>query len=218
MRKPSHTATSKKRVLILGIGNLLWADEGFGVRCVEHMHAVCDFSRCHAEVTLMDGGTQCIYLMHHIQQADALIVFDAVDYGLEPGTIKLVRDDEVPQFLGAKQMSLHQTGFQDVLAIAQLTGHYPREILLIGAQPQQLEEFGGGLTPIVKNCIEPAVEAALAFLVLRGIKPVLRRDAMESLVALPCSQDTTDDGGSEEPFSYRNGDTRFFPSRSFQRG
>ncbi len=47
-------------------------------------------------------------------------MFDAIDYGLPPGTMKIVRDHEVPAFMGAKKMSLHQTGFQDVIATAQL--------------------------------------------------------------------------------------------------
>ena len=63
-------------VLILGIGNLLWADEGFGVRAVEDLHRRYVFPR---NVRLMDGGTQGIYLVQHIREADVLIVFDAVD-------------------------------------------------------------------------------------------------------------------------------------------
>ena len=119
-------------ILILGIGNLLWADEGFGVRCIERLNQGYRFPE---GVTLMDGGTQGLYLVQHVQQADCLIVFDAIDYGLPPGTLKVVRDADVPKFMGAKRMSLHQTGFQEVLAIAEFTGSFPRELLLVGVQP-----------------------------------------------------------------------------------
>jgi hydrogenase maturation protease len=64
--------------LVLGIGNLLWADEGFGVRCVEELDR---FYRFPAHVRLMDGGTQGLYLVHYIQQAKNLLVFDAIDWG-----------------------------------------------------------------------------------------------------------------------------------------
>ena len=111
------------RVLILGIGNLLWADEGFGVRAVEELHRAYDFP---ANVRLMDGGTQGIYLVQHIREADILVVFDAVDYGLPPGTLKRVEGDEVPKFLGIKKISLHQTGFQEVLSAADFSGHGSR--------------------------------------------------------------------------------------------
>ena len=110
------------RILVLGIGNILWADEGFGVRVLETLDRAYTFPE---PVTLLDGGTQGLYLLPYLEQADALIVFDAVDYGLPPGTMKIVRDGEVPAFMGAKKMSLHQTGFQDVIATATLLGRCP---------------------------------------------------------------------------------------------
>jgi len=122
---------AKQNVLILGIGNLLWADEGFGVRAVEEFHRQYETPD---NVTLMDGGTQGIYLVQHVRDADVLIVFDAVDYGLEPGTIKRVEDEEVPQFMGCKKVSLHQTGFQEVLAMAEMMDDAPEKLLLIGGR------------------------------------------------------------------------------------
>jgi hydrogenase maturation protease len=146
-------------VLMLGIGNLLWADEGFGVRCVEEL------ARRYAlpeGVRAMDGGTQGLYLLPYVQGARRLIVFDAVDYGLAPGTLKLVENSEVPRFMGAKKMSLHQTGFQEVLAAAELTGQLPEEMLLIGVQPAELEDYGGSLSPEVKARIADALALAVA--------------------------------------------------------
>jgi hydrogenase maturation protease len=153
-------------ILVLGIGNLLWADEGFGVRAVE------EFSRrylCEERVTIMDGGTQGLYLLPHVQEASRLVVFDAIDYGLEPGTMKIITDDEVPAYMGAKQMSLHQTGFQDVLAAAKLTGQYPDKLVLIGVQPVELKDYGGSLREAVRAQIDPAVEIAAEWLRRWGV-------------------------------------------------
>ena len=157
--------------LILGIGNILWADEGFGVRAVEMLHRHYAFP---ANVSVLDGGTQGIYLVQHVRAADILVVFDAIDYGLPPGTLKLIEGDSVPKYLGAKKMSLHQTGFQEVLAMAEMLGGYPQHILLVGVQPVQLEDFGGSLRPEVKACIHPAIGAALAWLGKHGIQATLR--------------------------------------------
>ncbi|WP_348240343.1 hydrogenase maturation protease, partial [Salmonella enterica] len=66
-------------------------------------------------VRVMDGGTQGLYLLPYVQQARRLLIFDAIDYGLPPGTLRLIENQDVPRFMGAKKMSLHQTGFQDVL-------------------------------------------------------------------------------------------------------
>ncbi|MGQ0682332.1 HyaD/HybD family hydrogenase maturation endopeptidase [Bradyrhizobium sp.] len=161
-----------KRILVLGIGNILWADEGFGVRAVEEFHrryAVRD------NVTILDGGTQGLYLVNYLEEADRLIVFDAIDYGLEPGSLKLVRDDEVPKFTGAKKMSLHQTGFQEVLSAADLLGRCPQHLALIGCQPLDLEDWGGPLTAPVRERIEPAIAIACELLAEWGSPPSPRQ-------------------------------------------
>lgn len=152
---------SSPQILLLGIGNLLWADEGFGVRVIEHLQKHYRFPD---SVQVVDGGTQGVYLIEHVQAADVLVVFDAVDYGLPPATMKRVENDEVPNFLGAKKMSLHQTGFQEVLALAQMLGQYPQHLLLIGVQPEELEDYGGSLRPAIKAQIQPAIDMALAYL------------------------------------------------------
>jgi hydrogenase maturation protease len=158
--------TSTPQILLLGIGNVLWADEGFGVRVVEHLQKHYRFPN---NVNVLDGGTQGMYLVEHVQAAEILIVFDAVDYGLPPATMKRVENDDVPNFLGAKKISLHQTGFQEVLATAQMLGHYPKHLLLIGVQPEELDDYGGSLRPGVKAQIQPAIDMALAYLQGFGI-------------------------------------------------
>lgn len=154
------------QLLILGIGNILWADEGFGVRCVEAMNAAYQFG---GDVTLMDGGTQGLYLLPYLVEARRLIVFDAVDYGMKPGEIVIAKDDEVPRFMGVKKMSLHQTGFQEVIACASLADKLPEAMVLIGVQPEQLEDFGGSLRETVKAQIPKAVNIALELIESWGI-------------------------------------------------
>ena len=169
-------------ILILGIGNLLWADEGFGVRAVETMQRDWVMP---SNVQLLDGGTQGIYLVDRVRTADVLVVFDAVDYGLPPGTMKRVEGDEVPRFLGAKKMSLHQTGFQEVLALADMLGDYPKHLLLIGVQPVELDDFGGSLRPQVKARIAPAIAMALEYLEQFGVVAQRRGDSSGDTHDLP---------------------------------
>jgi len=196
------------RILILGIGNVLWADEGFGVRCVE---ALADSFALPPTVRLLDGGTQGLYLLPFLEECDALLVFDAIDYGLPAGEMKLVRDREVPAFMGAKKMSLHQTGFQDVIATAELMGYRPPQMALIGCQPVELEDYGGGLRPLVAARIPVALEMARKVLAEWGVTlqagqthsdlladPAIRREAYES-------------GRPSEDEACRTGDDRFFP-------
>lgn len=197
-----------RRILILGIGNVLWADEGFGVRCVEAMaetHALPE------NVRLLDGGTQGLYLLPFLEEADALLVFDAIDYGLPPGTMKLIRDGEVPAFLGAKKMSLHQTGFQDVIATATLMGFRPPEMALIGCQPVELEDYGGGLRPLIAARIPEALAMAREVLAGWGVDAAPGRTESPLLADPAIRRDAYETGRPSEDEACRTGDARFFP-------
>lgn len=197
---------NSKRILVLGIGNILWADEGFGVRCVEALNALWEFP---PQVELMDGGTQGLYLLPYVQEADCLLVFDAVDYGDPAGTMREVIGDQVPRFMGAKKMSLHQTGFQEVLMAAELTNKLPAELVLIGVQPEELEDYGGSLRDVVKARIAPSLKLALSWLERWGATPVARQEAAEGInnpaLALALYE------GERPPAdqAYRLGDARF---------
>ena len=198
------------RTLILGIGNVLWADEGFGVRCVEALLRDWSFP---SHVRVMDGGTQGLYLLPFLEEAEALLVFDAVDYGLPPGTLKVVEGPEVPAFMGAKKMSLHQTGFQDVLATATLMGRCPSDLVLIGCQPEELEDYGGGLRASVAAQIAPAIEVALRWLAARGIEARPGAGDTRDLADPSILREAYEAGRPGEDEAYRHGDARFLPER-----
>ncbi len=213
---PSETACNggsdtPDTICVMGIGNVLWADEGFGVRCIEALQQRYEFA---PHVSLIDGGTQGLYLIQHVQDASHLLIFDAIDYGLEPGTLKLIENDDVPRFMGAKKMSLHQTGFQEVLSLAMLTEKYPKAVLLIGCQPEQLEDYGGSLRPRVKLALEDALAHGLATLRQWGAQPTLRTQPLSVFDAVTfCELDLQRYEGERPPedVACRSGDERFFP-------
>lgn len=195
-----------KRILVLGIGNILWADEGFGVRCVEALNAGWTFPD---NVTVMDGGTQGLYLLPYVQEADCLLVFDAVDYGDPAGQLREVVGDQVPRFMGAKKMSLHQTGFQEVLMAAELTDKLPAELVLIGVQPEELEDYGGSLRDIVKAQMQPALALALDWLARWGVSAAVRAGAAEAITDRALSMDLYEGERPPADQAYRLGDARF---------
>ena len=162
--------------LVLGLGNILWADEGFGVRAVEALNASLRFPD---EVRVMDGGTQGIFLLPWVRAANQLLILDAIDFGLEPGEMRVMHQDDVPRFMGAKKVSMHQAGFQEVLMSAQLTGEFPERIALVGVQPERLDDYGGSLRPCVKARIPDAVAAAIEVLTDWGIPPIERVEPMD---------------------------------------
>lgn len=206
------TPARPQTIVALGIGNLLWADEGFGVRCIEALQRRYEFAE---HVALIDGGTQGLYLIQHVQAADALLIFDAIDYGLAPGTLKQIRDDDVPRFMGAKKMSLHQTGFQEVLSLAQLTEQYPAQVLLIGCQPQELEDYGGSLRPVVKAALEEAIALGVEQIARWGGQPTQRQTPLSGREAVTLEELALTAYEAQRPApeaACREGDERFFPT------
>jgi hydrogenase maturation protease len=194
------------RLLVLGIGNILWADEGFGVRCVEALNAAYQFGD---DVTVLDGGTQGLYLLPFLEDARYLIVFDAVDYSKQPGEMVIARDDEVPRFMGVKKMSLHQTGFQEVIACASLAGKLPESMMLIGVQPEQLEDFGGSLRDIVKAQIPRALEVALEQAKQWGVTYTPRTTRLVEAHRQVLQMDNYEAGRPSAELACRIGDDRF---------
>ena len=203
------------RVLILGIGNILWADEGFGVRVVEYLAARYHFP---APAELMDGGTQGLYLLPQLAGLDGLMIVDGIDFGLPPGALHTVRDADVPATIGARKMSLHQTGFQEVLALLDLRGHAPRQVALIGVQPVNMQDYGGGLTPPVAARVPEVAEAVLAMLAADyGLHPTARTPATladgtqadnTGLMSAAVTREAYESGRPTEEDACRHGDAR----------
>lgn len=151
-------AADSADTVVLGVGNLLWGDEGFGPRTVARLAAS---GKVPAGVEVFDGGTQGLYLLPIVQSARHLLVFDCVDFGAAPGHLMVLRDGEIPRFFGQRPLSLHQTAFTDVLAAAELTGSMPAAVTLVGVQLADIEAWGGELTPGVAAAMDEAIRLGL---------------------------------------------------------
>ncbi len=89
-----------QRVVVMGLGNLLWADEGFGIRVAERLYARYHWPE---EVEIVDGGTQGLNLLGYVEQASHLLLLDAIDYGLAPGSLRTYAGEKIPAYLSAKK-------------------------------------------------------------------------------------------------------------------
>jgi hydrogenase maturation protease len=195
--------------LVLGIGNLLWADEGFGVRAVE---ALNDAYEAPPGVRLLDGGTQGLNLLPDVVEHECVLVFDAIDFGLTPGALRVLRQQEVPAWAGTK-MSLHQSSFQELLAIAALQGRSPARLTLIGVQPERLSDFGGSLSDGVRAQLARAVELAVAELTAWGYPMVPRTAPCERLNDRSLEIHAYESQRPAEQAACRIGDARFLNIR-----
>lgn len=121
-------------VLVLGVGNILLADEGVGVRAVEAF-------RCRyvvpAAVEILDGGTAGMGLIDLIAGRKHLIIVDAVNAGGAPGSIVRLAGADIVPFL-RQRLSPHQLGLLDVLAYLQLMETAPESVTIIGITPDDM--------------------------------------------------------------------------------
>lgn len=120
---------------VLGIGNTILSDEGFGVRVVEYLQKNFTFPD---NVALVDGGTLGVELTHFITGTQRLLIVDSIDGGALAGTTFHLRGDEIKAHF-AQKISAHEIGIQDVLTMLELTDKKIPCVELIGAQPFSLE-------------------------------------------------------------------------------
>jgi hydrogenase maturation protease len=108
------------------------SDDGVGVKVVQRLREDYGFP---PEVTVVDGGTLGLDLLPMLEGVDKLLVVDAVETGEAPGTIVRLSGAEIPIVLKTK-LSPHQMGLQDLLLVAELMDCLPREMVLLGIQPE----------------------------------------------------------------------------------
>lgn len=147
----------QKRILVLGVGNILFTDEGTGVRLIEKLTAEYEFS---GNVELMDGGTLGSRLMGPIMESDVLIVADAVLGGQAPGTVYRLTGDDLRKSLAFKD-SLHQSDLVDTLIYCDLAGGRPADVVVIGMEPFDFKTMSVELSPVVGERLPRMGQAVL---------------------------------------------------------
>ncbi len=151
-------------ILVLGLGNTIMTDDGFGVEVVTTLASRYHFL---GPVQLIDGGTLGLDLLPLLEELDSLLIIDALDMGGQPGQIFRLAGDEVPRAFASK-LSVHQMGLQDLLAVAELQGHVPRNLVVWGVQPDCIE-LGTELTAPVAAAVEPLLANLLEELAGWGV-------------------------------------------------
>lgn len=126
---------SDQNVVVLGLGNMLMADDGVGLAALERLQEEWFVPR---GVSLVDGGTWGMNLLHIVEGAHRLLIFDAIDAGGPPGSLVRLERDDIPRFL-AQKVSPHQIDLREVLALAELRGMLPPHLIALGLQPERIE-------------------------------------------------------------------------------
>lgn len=153
MRERMST-TTKERILVLGVGNLLMGDEGVGIHAARELME----RTLPPRVDVIDGGTAGLDLLHLIEGYERVLIIDAVDVGEEPGAILRFSPQDVTSQDGDFPMSLHQTEVLRVLEFADYVGQELPPVVIFGVQPESME-WSLELSPRLQARLDLLVDA-----------------------------------------------------------
>lgn len=144
----------RRPLLIMGIGNLVLQDEGFGIHVIHELQR----RQLPPQADLLDGGTAGLHLMGYLQQYDRVVVVDAALDSYPEGTLRRLTPSfgEFPPLVTA-----HEIGLKDVLEALTVTGFCP-EVTLIVCSVKKYTSLGVTLSPAVEAAVKPAADMALA--------------------------------------------------------
>ncbi len=148
------------RVLVVGVGNVLHRDDGFGVEVARQLSQ----RDLPAGVAVAETGIGGIHLVHELMAGyDALVVVDAVDRGRSPGTVMVINADVIDvRGLRTEERhdllaDMHLATPERALMVAKAAGVLPERTVIVGCQPAETETLGIGLSATVSNAVTTAV-------------------------------------------------------------
>jgi hydrogenase maturation protease len=142
---------------IIGVGNSTMADDGIGLRIVEHL-ARHGLERGFEAVAIADEGTRLLFYL--TESTDKIVIVDAVDMGLEPGEYRLFRPEDVETQKIASGMTTHEGDILRVLELAAGLGYPIPPVTILGIQPGSLRP-GLELSPALESQFDTYVRVAL---------------------------------------------------------
>jgi len=144
-----------RRIMLLGLGNLVRSDDGVGVHAVQRLK---NDVRLPQGVEVLDGGTLGLQLLPAIEDATHVLAIDAVNTGAEPETVVRFDMSELTPLPGSP--SVHQIGFADLLSALQWKGKFPEHMVLLGVQPEETG-WGTELSARVEAALPALTQAAI---------------------------------------------------------
>ena len=146
-----------KKMKILGCGNTLMGDDGVGIRVIERLQEM----KLPESIEIIDAGVGGMAILSWIEDADKVIIVDAVQTGNEPpGTVYMFTDKELPPS-DMFMLSLHDLNLVDTINVGRVVQKMPDEIVIIGVEVKRVAEFTKELTPEVEGAIPEVIDLVL---------------------------------------------------------
>ena len=146
-------------IVLLGVGNILLTDEGFGVHVVNQLREDYVFN---PPISILDGGTMGMELLTYMRGMTKLLLVDAINGGDAPGTVYEFPHEEMNSYF-TEAISVHEVGMQDILRIRALQEDPLEDAVVIGVEPESLE-LGLDLSETTQVVVKDVKERILAVL------------------------------------------------------
>lgn len=147
-----------RKIVVIGVGNLLLGDEGIGVHIINELKNL----QLPDNVEVYDCGTGGLSILSLLEGFDRAVVVDAVKRGGEPGTVYRFRIDKISDENRLKEMiSFHELDLGTVIGIGSKTCKLPSEIVMIGVEPKSIE-VGLNLSPEVTKKKNEVIKLVIA--------------------------------------------------------
>jgi len=142
------------RVLVAGIGNVFFGDDGFGVEVADRLGG-----RPRPDgVRVVEYGIRGVHLAYELLDGyDVLVLIDAIPMGEPPGTVAVIEVDQ-DERADPLPMDAHSMSPATVLGLLASVGGTVERVLIVGCQPAVIDE-GIGLSPVVRAAVPAAVDA-----------------------------------------------------------
>ena len=139
------------RVVVAAFGNELRGDDGFGIAVLRRIEASQQLEQ---HVTLLEVGTAGLRLAQELlTPCDRLIVVDAMARGGSPGTVYVLKVDDVA---AAHDIDMHVAVPSRALSVAKALGALPAETFLVGCEPMDVDELNMELSDSVRAAVDVA--------------------------------------------------------------
>jgi hydrogenase maturation protease len=145
-----------RKIVIIGVGNLLLKDEGVGVHVVQELQK----KGLPSVVEVHDGGVAGIGLLDFFPGASKVLLIDAADMNRTAGTLVRFTPEEVAGKVERPRFSAHDIGLLEVLELARAIDQSPPQVVIFGIQPKEIS-WGTELSAEVQASIPGVMEAVL---------------------------------------------------------
>ena len=162
------------KILVLGIGNLLFGDEGIGVHFIKYMGEKYRFEGEH-QIDIVDGGTLAQRLIPIIVEYDHVIIIDTINaQGVKAGEVYFFDFDAVPDTVDW-QGSAHEVEMLQTLNMMDLAGDRP-STMIMGVVPTIIEATEFSLSKGVADAVPLMEKTLLDYLKTVGVDAVKKAE------------------------------------------